>query len=181
MMDNRVRESILNMIRDAVPVQTIVARVEGCDLTRGVCDVVSMDDEDYTLYDVRLQAIARGGTGGITIVPVVGSFVLVSMVRNIPQSGYISCYSDVEKIHWNNDDGITLEISDKLRLNGDKHGGMVILQKLVEKINALEQAMNTHVHSGVTTGSGSTAVATPPPIDGITQLEDLENKNVTHG
>ena len=51
------------------------------------------------------------------------------------------------------------------------------------KINQIISTFNTHVHSGVTTGGGSSAV-TPTTISGTltnTVVSDLENDKVKHG
>ena len=69
--------------------------------------------------------------------------------------------------------------------------GLTKLEKLVSRLNAIEDAHNnllneykTHVHAGVMSGSGSTAVMVPPSSQinvEKSNIDDLENKKITHG
>lgn len=181
MMDNKVREALLKMIRAEMPDQTIVAKVTSVTESKGVCDVALANDPDLEIYDVRLQATTAENLKGILIVPVVGSYVLINIIKNNPQAAFVSAFTEVEKVIWENESGMTLELSDRLKLNGVAHGGLVIIQNLVDRINTLENAINTHVHSGVTSGSSLSGIPTPAPITQITQKQDLENPDVVHG
>ncbi|MGB0522388.1 MAG: hypothetical protein ACPGJS_05480 [Flammeovirgaceae bacterium] len=66
-----------------------------------------------------------------------------------------------------------------ISLNGGGKGGLVDIQTLVDKIQALEQAINTHTHPVPQLGTSL------PTADGLiaplTTRNELENKNITHG
>lgn len=142
-----------------------VSEVSLADLT---CICVPVNG-DATLVDVRLISTSANG---FLIVPSVDSTVIVSSIDN--RTYYVSMFSEV----------------DEIQLNGDTYDGLVKVNDLVTKLNNLESkvnslitAMNTHVHTGVTTGAGSSAVGTVPIVGSLTPTvkADLENTTVLHG
>lgn len=119
---------------------------------------------------------------GLIQIPAIGSVVKVCVCMGI-DFPFIIQFSDLDKVIIFTDTSI--------QFNDGSFGGIVKVQSLVDKINALENKVNsiistfnTHVHSGVTTGSGSSAV-TPTLITGtitpITQVSDINNTRITHG
>ena len=119
-----------------------VSAVSLADLTC-TCTPVNGDAD---LLDVRLISQSANG---FLILPSVDSIVIVSSIDN--RTYYVSMFSEV----------------DEIQLNGDTYDGLVKVNDLVTKLNNLESkvnslitAMNTHVHTGVTTGAGSSAVGT---------------------
>lgn len=136
------------------------------DIAKRTC-VVEVDN------GVELTAKLMTEVGdGILLIPATGSTVMVAY--STYNNAYVLMCSDLSKI-W---------------LKGDEYGGLVMVSDLVVKLNNLEgkvnsiiAAFNSHVHTGVTTGPGSSAV-TPTPISGTltpTQIRDIENPNVKHG
>lgn len=78
-----------------------------------------------------------------------------------------------------------------IKLHGESFGGLVMAEILTDRLNKLEtrfndfkNKFNTHNHTGVTTGPG-TSGTTPTPIilSNLTETEqsDLENPKVKHG
>ena len=135
----------------------------------GTTCTVSPIDGSADIEDVRLQTEAASG---ILCIPVVGSFVVVQMLNDV--EGVVVMFSELESIKF---------------LDGS-YGGLVKIIDLVTKINNLEDKVNTiistfnsHVHTGVTTGGGSSGT-TPTTVSGtLTQTVrgDIENTEVTHG
>lgn len=109
-----------------------------------VIDVISFDGTEY--LDVHLKATVNGN-GGMIIKPTVGSMVLVERIDNSNRL-FVAMFSEIEEIVFNQGEN-----------------GMVIIDKLTDKLNELVKAFNSHVHSGVITavsgGSGAPAVGTP--------------------
>lgn len=124
---------------------------------------------DADILEVRLQATLGGG---LYLKPVEGSLVLVVMANDT--LGFVVLTSELEEVVY---------------FDGSL-GGLIRINDLVTKVNAIENKVNeiistfnTHVHSGVTTGAGSSAV-TPTGIVGTltnTVVADLENDKVKHG
>lgn len=150
-----------------VDINTVVCKVSNIDTTKNTCTCTPIDGTAEIL-GVRLMA---GSSKGFLIIPKDNSIVIVNMINSF--TGYVSMFSEVDKIY----------------LNGDTYSGLVKIDDLVNKLNALENKVNalvlftqTHIHSGGTI-SGSTGTATPLVTGNLTPTtkNDLENKNVLHG
>jgi len=134
-----------------------------------LCNVT---DDGYEYYDVRLRASDNGNSNKTMAVPTVGSWVVVSRIKNSDEL-FVSMISEVDEIF----------------LRGGDFGGLVKIEELVNRLNAIEKAFNNllneyklHVHTDPV--SGTTTSMTPPSTQGLiseTQRSDLENKNVNHG
>jgi len=141
-----------------------------------LCKVVSVDgllcdcspvNGNADILEVRLNA---SGLNGFVITPKVGSYVMVTRFERF--EAFISSFSDVDKIAF----------------NGGANDGLVLVNKLIDKLNALENKVNsiistfnTHVHAGVIIGSDLSAV-TPTLVAGAltpTIKSDIENANIT--
>lgn len=164
-------QNLGDLIRD-------IAKDDNSRLFGTPCTVVSYDDSDQTIlcepidgtaeFTAKLQAEPKPG---LLYIPVIGSVVMVEQTS--PDSGYVSMWGEIEEIVF---------------IGGDNKG-LVKVTELVDKLNALENKVNviintfnTHVHSGVTTGGGSSAIS-PTPVNGTlqpTQINDLENPKITH-
>lgn len=147
-----------------------LCKVVSVDESEMTCEVISTDKVTYS--DVRLMADNENSDKGIYFKPTVDSWVMIT-----PQDEatyFISMYSEVDEI-W---------------LHGNQYDGLVKVGDLVTKLNNLENKVNSiistfnsHVHTGVTTGGGSSAVS-PTPVTGTltpTQQTDIENPIVKHG
>lgn len=76
---------------------------------------------------------------------------------------------------------IFAKAEEKFQFNDGLNGGLIIIQNLVNKINAIENKMTNHQHyyelSGVPT---LTTTAGTQEITPTTTVEDLENDKITH-
>lgn len=148
-----------------------------------VCQVVDVDTSDYTctanpvdgtaqLTKVRLSPAL--GKYALMAVPKKESFVTVVMVNHL--TAYVVTISEAEKIYLNTNDG--------------DFGGLVKVEQLVSRLNAIENAFNsflteykTHIHS-VNVAGAVTVNLTPPSTQTsieTTQRDQLENTEVVHG
>lgn len=77
--------------------------------------------------------------------------------------------------------GLGIKVSaDGVVINGGSNGGVVIVTKLVERLNRLEQQLLTHQHICTAPGTPSALdPSTNPPIVATTVL-DLANPKLTH-
>lgn len=135
------------------------------------------DDLDY--YEVLL------GLGSYKLKPAVGAKCLLGTVADKPEAKYLIWADEVESIHIVNNSQITLDLIDgELHLNGSNLGGLIVIANLVNKLNALEQAVNNLATAYDAHGHGGNGAAPPPP-SGVsvteTQVEDIENETVKHG
>ena len=114
--------------------QGIVASVEGvtCTVTFGSQDVSG----------VRLRASEAENDAQILLVPRVGTAVVVgSLSGDLSQLAVLS-----------------VDAVERIEINGGRLGGLINIEALTAKINALVEAFNAHTH---TIGSGSIIVGVP--------------------
>lgn len=170
--EEKIREVLRNMVNNELPVQTLPAKVTKVDSDKGTCDVSFLDEDLADHYGVHLNSGLNNGTG-LLIIPKIDSVVYISVVNNDPFWAYVSLYTDV----------------DEIRLRGDQYKGLIKIDDLVDRLNNIENAFNdllveykAHVHTGVTTGGGSTGTTTSLQ-DKIEETSNdmIENTKVKHG
>lgn len=166
-------EKLINGLRilGRIPVILEPATVVSVDTDNLTC-VVELADETE-ISDVRLKAAIDEVTDGIVQIPVVGSTVLVGSIGNKVSVRAVIMVSEVEETLF----------------NGGENGGLIKISELVTKLNNLENKVNdivskfnSHVHTGVTTGGGSSGT-TPTAVSGTltpTEQGDLEDVKVKH-
>jgi hypothetical protein len=139
--------------------------------------VVSIDGTDYP--DIRLNAvISEENENHSYIVPVLGSWVMVSFIENSDTDGFICSFSEIDKVVLN---------ANEIVFNKGELKGMVEIEPLIDDlnaikddINALKQALSSWVpvpndggaalKSATTSWSGSQLQQT--------QIEDIENDKI---
>jgi hypothetical protein len=169
-----------------------------------LCKVLSVDTSDATCscepltggapYNVRLRSIAASNINGMLLVPDIDSIVVIATIGRNTGEALVVAYSDVTSVSLHNTKGGKLEITDDtVIINGDTHGGMVIVSKLVNKLNALENALtqlitsfNSHTHMVAAVPANATIPTVTPTVPftasvSNTTINDLENKKVKHG
>lgn len=143
------------------------------------CKVISYDEETQTIevepidgtadyLQARLQVEK---SSGVLIIPSVGSVVMLEQTSI--NSGYITMYSEVDEIVF---------------LDGT-NGGLVKVSELVDKINTIENDINTLKNAfsswvTVPNDGGAALKAITSSWSGQqmqpTQVSDLENEKVKH-
>jgi len=137
-------------------VRLLNCTVKTVDLPNRICVVESVSGQSAIEFEALLQAAVGDG---LLIEPAVGSAVNVLFSKyTLPT---IVSYSDV----------VTYA------LNGDEFGGLVKLDILLEKINAIEAAINKIIAWGATV---------TPPLTTVTQIvptnkQEIENPTIKHG
>ena len=140
------------------------------------------------IIGVRLKAYSQGDEG-IVVKPRKDSYVLVAFLS--PTDAFLVMYDLVDSIDVKIGDTTLKVDKDHITMNGGALKGLTKLEKLVSRLNAIEDAHNkllteykNHVHAGVMSGSGSTALMVPPSSQMNVEksnIDDLENKKITHG
>jgi hypothetical protein len=167
-----------------------------------VCKVVSVNEAKRTVNATTVTGVS--GTevkdvmlmadldDGILLIPAVDSNIIIGYTNEVQP--YVMMYSELSKVLLIVGD-FALEISNKIKLNGDEYGGMVKIQETVDALNRLETKVddlitkyNAHIHIttatvGATPTPGTIAptTSTETPIGTQTTVADLENETIHHG
>lgn len=140
-------------------------------------DYVDVTDLNGTLYPgVRKRAAITEDKGGILITPAAGSSVIVGRISESDEL-FIEMFSKVETII----------------IDGGDFGGLIKIQELTNKLNALVKTVNNHItnyngHTHIVNTTGSAAAQTGTAAAVITQAQqaeefkasDYENEKIKH-
>lgn len=133
----------------------------------------TVTDNGVSYYDVRLQCVT-GGDKGIVVIPADGSQVLMIAVEGSDEYAVVMC----EKA-----DKVLIDADTEIVINGGNNGGMIKIQELTDKINALVDAFNKHTHQVNTTGSATTQTGTAAAVAtkaANLNKSDYEDEKVKH-
>ena len=188
MSDYSIKEAVRQLagshLKDEVFI--VPAEVDSVNIAERSCSCTALNGQNIDeLPIVQLMAEVEDG---VLYVPAVGSTVMVVYSkRNVP---FVALYSELSAIYYVVGD-TTIDVTNGLiKLNDGSYHGLVRVEELTAKLNALESkvndllnAYNTHVHTGVSSGFGSSAVTTAPVIGTLTptQQSEIENNKITHG
>lgn len=189
------------------------AKIKSVDADKRLCIVVDHEDMEYE--EVLLYSVENVDLKGFVMIPKVDSTVLVSRIGGSNEL-YVAMFSEVEKVLLTIGDKVEVALDDKeliykndkvnlkingknvevdaekIVFNGGHNKGLVKIEELTDKINALVDAFNSHTHklmSGTVVVSGSpTSQTNPAPIEvpAITaktqklNKTDYENEKITH-
>lgn len=161
---------------------------------------------DFEIPDVRLASIAGGAENGVLVTPAAGSIILVADIScgSLRELCAVA-YSEVESLRFHQGkttitadaEGATVEVGGskmhvedgKITFDDGANHGLVKVEELTKKLNALEQEINdlksvflnwqpaaqdggASLQIAATEWSGKQMVAT--------QRQELENDKVTH-
>lgn len=139
----------------------LVCTVDAVDEKARTIDCTPLN-EGAPLLGVNLQA-NQGADYGLWFYPEVGSFVIVGFVADGAAGVVLSTekIKQAEVVIGNtsaviNADGCRIKTAnmsaeinpDDIIFNGGKLNGLVVIQKLTDKLNELVQAFNSHTHTG---------------------------------
>lgn len=177
-----IKQLLNEIVKNRDEIYSIVAKVTSVDETERTCDVEPING-DAEIFGVRLQADINS-TNGFVMIPTVDSNVVVTFLNQ--STGFVSVFSDVEKIHVVSNTEMTIDCSD-ITFNGGSNDGLVIVGNLVNKLNAIENwitqfatVWSTHVHTDPISGSTGTTVSPAPTPPTTTIQSDLENTEIKH-
>lgn len=156
-------------------------------------------DETSSVLDVRMKTIADSASESFVNVPKDGSQVVVGFHSNeVAQCLVVQESSEILINTENRTDNIS-EIyklicddvqvtSESFVFNGGSNAGIIKiidltnkLNLLVNQVNAFRTVFNTHVHSGVTVGGGSSGVTPSTALEASDfDKSDYENTKIKH-
>jgi hypothetical protein len=152
---------------------SVICTVDGgsVDTTALTCTLTPVGRSDK-YYGARLSATSGVGKS-VVIIPKEGSYVIASVIHE--NDVFVSMVEDAEKII----------------IRSEEFGGLVKVEELVSRLNAIETAFNNlltdykaHSHSGAPPTTYPCATILLPSTQTniqTTQREQLENKEVLHG
>jgi len=139
----------------------VTGTVSKVDEAAGTCDVDAITGSATTeIQGVELQTVV---SDGLLIIPKIGSEVKVLFSKYT--TPFIVQYSEVEKMYLSG----TL-----IQFNDGKLGGLVTVNELVNKLNALENKLNSIITWGATV---TPPLVTTPLIP--TVRDEIENTIIT--
>ena len=192
---SKKREEILRILKsmgDNSKVLTEPAIIKSVDEAKRSC-VITIDK--YDIEAVRLNAVIDDNENASFIVPVIGSWVLVSYILGSETDAFISAFSEVEKIitKANSLDAEITEVIlkglESLIINNGDNDGLVKVIDLTEKlnniesdINSLKQALSSWVpvpqDGGAALKTGISSWAAQQIVQ--TQQTEIENDKIKH-
>lgn len=152
-------KELIDEIMRRVPVQLKVGKVSSFNKNKGLTDITLDDGPDRP--EVRIRAVADDKTTGIIVTPKKGSYVLVAMIDNKPESSYIVGYSEIDEYYIN-----IPQAEMKMDKNGFlmKKGSNVMGSLMGDLLDAIMQLT-------VTTGTGPSGT----PIN-MASFQDIKMK-----
>ena len=168
-----IKEIVERWVNELVPVQTFAGTVTAVDADENTCSVQPANGGALR-EGVRLCAAIKSITNPVVIVPAVNSTVICGIIENNKRAVFVMLCTEVAEV----------------KLRGDAFGGIVKVGDLVDKLNALEQDLNTlkTVFSAwvIVPMDGGAALKTAAATwygDQFTPtiVDDIANDNVKHG
>ena len=162
-MSKDLRDALRSLVKPNNDGFAKVCTVDSVDLTTLTCYCVPLND-DADIINVRLMANIDNG---FLLIPEVDSIVVVSFLSD--SSAYVSLVSKVSEVN----------------LNGKNFDGLVKVQELTDKLNALENKMNdliTACSSQIVTLAPSGTFPLAPFFTSVTPLiptQQIEIENTT--
>lgn len=202
---SNIRDAIRELAQGGRQTVSLVCTVDAVDKTTRTVDCMPLD-ESAPLLGVNLQANQGSGFGMVAF-PRVGSFVVVGFVAD-GSAGVVLLTDDVESIEVvisestarivADEEGVRVRMGDAASaeltdegviLNGGSFGGMIKVEQLTQRINAIENDINTlkNVFSSWTTSpqDGGAALKAASAMWAaslltLTHRGDYENEKVKH-
>lgn len=147
---NRIGENAIRSVK--------VEKVDGDTIT------ATRGDEVFSLY----PALFGQADKFLAVYPKVGSTVAIVYINGKPSTPYIVACTEIDRVAIKVGESTIGIEGDTITFNGGENGGMVLIEKLTDKLNQLQQqidaiqtAIATHSHgtpAGATTGTVYTRV-----------------------
>lgn len=168
--ESDIAKKLHDMAAGFGPDVSILATVKDVDTNECTCTLVDEDGQDFP--EVRLRPIT-GVNKSILMIPSIGSYVLAVRIEGDDDFMIVAC-DQIDSIEVLS--GQTkIEIGDDIKINGGALGGLVKIQELTDKINALIQIFNTHTHP-VPNGVSSVTATKMQSLN----VADYEDSKIKH-
>lgn len=130
---------------------------------------------EAVIDEVMLTPADEGADGKLVITPKTGSMVTIADLSG-------GTMRRLAVVHWGEVEKVTLS-AQSVELNGGDNGGLVKIEKLTDKLNALVQTFNSHTHQVSTTGTAVAQSGTAAAVSVRAQTfnkSDYEDDKVKH-
>jgi hypothetical protein len=158
-------------------IPTVLGKVDSVNEEEYTCSVQPVDESLAELLDIKLQPVLKPAKG-IRIIPVVGSFVYVTL--DSETTGYVSLYSEIQKIQI---DGTSIIV------NEGKNGGLIKYNTFSAELDKTNQALQSIISILTGTpitepGNGSpsalqTALSSALAGKMVGDFSNIEDKTIT--
>ena len=170
-MSEDIGKALRNRFRSLLPEGQRIGTVNSVDRDKKTCEV-TIDRDEIILYDVLLSP--DDSDMGILLIPKTGSNVVVSTMFDDDTQNYVTMTGEV----------------DQVIIRGGSLGGLIRINDLVEKVNAIEDDINSLkqvfstwspvAQDGGAALKGASGSWSSNTIT-LTKVKDIENDKVTHG
>lgn len=197
-MSVNLKRLVQDWALEVVPVMTFRATVRTVDVNAKTC-TVDLPGDAPELPGVLL----RGFGGGVLEVPAANSEVLVQLMNNSPDTAVILDSGTLESVLIElkcgtkisaDKNGLVKVDASTIQLKGDSLGGLVKVDALTQRLNAIEQTLE--LLKGALSAAATAAVGASPAGEGpfqttlnsallpwnlgSSQATALQNQNVKH-
>ena len=132
MSDNTIKSLLREITKDrTVEIYSVLCSVDSVDTTERTIDATPLNG-DAQIFNIRLQSEINSNMG-LCIFPVIGSVVIVTFMNKL--TGFVSTFSEIDKIF--------IDTTNEVIFDGVYNGGLVKVTELTNKINVLENDINT--------------------------------------
>jgi galactitol-specific phosphotransferase system IIB component len=175
-----IRDAIMQLAgtKNVDPVKVYSGEVQSVNEDNRTCDVLVISaDAEYTLPNCQLSA---SNNDGFILIPEIDSDVVV--IETVRSGRYLLLTSDVQKVISNQSEFI---------INEGENGGVPIAQKVTDRLNDIENKLNTFIsifnaHTHTSPPAPVNPVTTTPSTSPMTQTvtvtksSQLENTKFKH-
>ena len=132
---DKLKQTITELIKSNIPIQTVWAEVKEVDWEERTMTVVGINDE-VEYYDVLL------GLGSIDLKPKVGSSCLIGIIENRDTASFLIMVDEIEEIDINAD-RCQLNINDGFLLKKENESLANLMSDLLQEIQKMKFTTNT--------------------------------------
>lgn len=141
-------------------IYSLVGRVVAVDKNKRTCTVQPLEEEEATIYNVRLQA-SMNSSNGLLCFPAPDSFVVVTFLSE--DSAYVALFSEVESVEL---------VVESKKIDFDKDG-FLLQSSQGSLLSAWQDLLSILKEFKLFTNMGATISITP---DVLGKIQVLENK-----
>lgn len=188
---SELKQALKQLLGGDTPLTGVLftATVKSVDWSKRECTVTLPDGRE--IDEVRLRAVADGNDTGIAFKPKVNSEVTVGLLEDSNDILAVLLYTEIDTVELIMPDiELTMENgklkikANEIEFNGGNNYGLVLVQNLVNKINAIEDKLSNHQHlyidtNGAASTTGTTTSNGSQVISPTTTRADLENTKIT--
>lgn len=149
---------------------------EVLEVKGSVVDLQPLDDSPK-VRDARLCSVVKEGQAGLLVKPAVGSIVLALYLDKSRNTAFVILAFDVAEYQLVVGTMSLVVQGDKITFNQGLNGGLVLVEELVKRLNALEDRINTHQHQYINAAGAPTPTTALPGVLALEKTTALQIAN----